>query len=195
MRLEQLNEATLTDEQRDLYGAIAGAREGVDNRPRHLVGDDGEIRGPFNHMLHAPRVGDATQRLGGVLRFQGELSDIARELVILLVAQSQRSEFEWWAHEPIARAAGVTDDQIEAVSAGDMPNLDDDATTSVVVATARALVQRGDLDDDEYERAASALGDAALVELTTLVGYYISTAVQLRVFRVDIPAGEPRTFT
>src|SRR5215510_1454885 len=119
MRLEQLNEATLTDAQRDLYRSIAGAREGVDGRPRHLVGDDGNIRGPFNHMLLAP--------------------DVARELVIMVVAQSERSEFEWWAHEPIARAAGVTDDQIEALRTGAMPEIVDELT-AVVIETARALV-------------------------------------------------------
>src|SRR5262245_16008915 len=193
MRLEQLNEQTLTDEQRELYRSIAGAREGVDGRPRHLVGDDGNIRGPFNHMLLAPSVGDATQRLGGVLRFGGALSDVARELVILVVAQSERSEFEWWAHDPIARAEGVTDGQIEALRNGAVPGIDDELTM-VAVETARALVMRGDLDDEEFARADAALGDARLVELTTLVGYYALTAVQLRVFRVDIPRGEPRAF-
>lgn len=40
----------------------------------------------------------------------------------------------------------------------------------------------------------TALGPAALVELTTLIGYYTMAAVQLRVFRVGTPDAEPRAF-
>lgn len=194
MRLEQLHESSLTDEQRALYASIAGNREGVDSRPRHLVDADGAIQGPFNHMLHAPELGDPLQQLGGVLRFRGALSDAARELAILLVARSQRSEFEWWAHVPIARRAGVTDDQIDQLLAGPSPTFDD-PVTECVVATTTALTERGDLTDEEYGHAERTLGAAGLIELTTLVGYYALVAMQLRVFRVTIPGGEPNPFS
>ncbi|HEX5586577.1 MAG TPA: carboxymuconolactone decarboxylase family protein [Acidimicrobiia bacterium] len=194
MRLDQLYESTLTDEQRTLYTSIAGNREGVDARPRHLVDAEGAIQGPFNHMLHVPAIGDPLQQLGGVLRFRGALSDAARELAILLVARSQRSEFEWWAHVPIARRAGVTDDQLDALLAGPPPTFDD-PVTDCVVTTTTALVERGDLTDEEYARAEHVLGAPTLIELTTLVGYYALVAMQLRVFRVTIPDGETNPFS
>jgi 4-carboxymuconolactone decarboxylase len=56
----------------------------------------------------------------------------------------------------------------------------------------RALVQDGDLDDGQYAEAVAALGEAGVFELTTLVGYYATLALQLRVFRVGGPeAGAP----
>ena len=186
MRLEQLHEATLTDDQRTLYVSIAGNREGVDARPRHLVDADGAIQGPFNHMLHAPEIGEPLQQLGGVLRFRGTLSHAAREIVILLVARSQQSDFEWWAHEPIARSAGVTEDQLDALRAGRTPAFDDPVTAAVVAATT-ALVERGDLTDEEYADITRVVGSATVIELTTLVGYYTLVAMQLRVFRVATP--------
>lgn len=188
MRLEQLHEATLTDAQRELYTSIAGNREGVDQRPPHLIDGEGAIQGPFNHMLHAPEVGDPLQRLGGSLRFRGTLSDAARELAILIVARAADSEFEWWAHAPIARGAGITDAQLGALVAGEKPALDDPTTAAVVDATI-ALTAHGDLTDQEYARAEAALGSATLIELTTLVGYYALIALQLRVFRVGLPTG------
>ncbi|MDQ4117150.1 MAG: carboxymuconolactone decarboxylase family protein, partial [Actinomycetota bacterium] len=57
---------------------------------------------------------------------------------------------------------------------------------AVLVAT-RELLHTGDLDDDAWAAAHAALGDAGLVELTTLVGYYELLARQLRVFRVPVP--------
>ena len=60
---------------------------------------------------------------------------------------------------------------------------------SVVARTAAALVARGDLDDAEYREAVDHLGPAGLFELLTLVGYYATLALQLRVFRVPAPDG------
>ena len=48
---------------------------------------------------------------------------------------------------------------------------------------------RGDLDDAEYREAVDHLGTAGLFELLTLVGYYATLALQLRVFRVPAPDG------
>ena len=45
----------------------------------------------------------------------------------------------------------------------------------------------GDADDAVFERAVSLNGIEAVVELTTLVGYYVTLALQLRVFRVGLP--------
>jgi len=193
MRLEQLYEHSLTDEQRALYESIAGNRDGVNRRPRHLVAADGAIQGPFNHMLLSPAIGDPLQELGGVLRFRGVLDDLAREVVILVTAWAWHSEFEWWAHVPIARAAGMTDAQLDALLAGRVPEFDHTATRAVAEA-ALAIAVRGDLDDDEYALAESTLGAAALIELTTLVGYYAMAALQMRVFRVEPPDAEPRAF-
>jgi 4-carboxymuconolactone decarboxylase len=59
----------------------------------------------------------------------------------------------------------------------------------VVARTVAALVARGDLDDAEYREAVEVVGTAGLFELLTLVGYYATLALQLRVFRVPAPEG------
>ena len=41
--------------------------------------------------------------------------------------------------------------------------------------------------EEAQAEAQRALGDQALVELTALVGYYATLALQLRVFRVGVP--------
>jgi 4-carboxymuconolactone decarboxylase len=56
---------------------------------------------------------------------------------------------------------------------------------------ARALTGPADLDDEQYAAAIAALGEQALVELSTLVGYYATLALQLRIFRVDPGVAAP----
>jgi 4-carboxymuconolactone decarboxylase len=58
----------------------------------------------------------------------------------------------------------------------------------LVAETSSALATRSNLTDDEFSAARDALGLPLLFELTTLVGYYATLALQLRVFDVGTPA-------
>jgi 4-carboxymuconolactone decarboxylase len=137
-------------------------------------------------MLLQPGLGAALQALGSAVRFHGTLPGRARELAILVVAVHWASAFEQQAHEAAGRQAGLTEAELAAVRAGQEPGLADPAERAAVRA-ARALVRAGDLDDEEYAAAVAGLGEAGVFELTTLVGYYATLALQLRVFRVDAP--------
>ena len=136
-------------------------------------------------MLLQPELGGALQTLGTAVRFQGTLPDRSRELAILVVAAHWSSTFEQHAHEAAGRLAGLAEAELAAVRAGREPDLADPAERAAVRA-ARALVRAGDLDDQEYAVAVAGLGEAAVFELTTLVGYYAMLALQLRVFRVGV---------
>lgn len=193
MRLPQLTVDTLTDEQRELYDAIVARSAGRATSPSGVADDDGRLQGPFNGMLHNPALGRPMQQLGGVHRFRGALADRARELVILTVAAAHESEFEWWAHVRIGRAAGITDDEIAAGRDGTSLALDEPVERAVVDA-ARAVLADGDLDDEQYARLQALLGNATLLELLTLIGYYSMLAVQMRVLRVPLPEGEQPTW-
>ena len=105
------------------------------------------------------------------------------ELAILATAAHQRSEFERHAHETIGRAVGLADEVMSAIWNDDIVTLDD-PYEQCVFATARTLARDGDLNDEMYAEARNTLGDRALVELSTLVGYYSLLALQLRLFRV-----------
>jgi 4-carboxymuconolactone decarboxylase len=193
MRLEQLTLDFLEPDQRELYDTIVGTRTGS-TLPARVVDEHGNLQGPFNAMLHYPAVGLPLQELGGMLRFRGLLTPRARELVILTVAASWASEFEWWAHVRIGKQIGLTDEEIDAVRTSEPITLDDPAEQAAV-DVARATTTRGDLDDDEYARAQDALGDRMLIEVLTLVGYYALLALQMRVHRVPLPEGASPSFT
>ena len=146
---------------------------------------DGRLEGPFNAFLLQPRLGSALQALGSAVRYDTGLDDRCREIAILVVAAHWRSDFEWYAHEAVARSAGLGDAELAAVRDGRHAALA--GREAVVARTAAALVARGDLDDAEYREAVGQVGAAGLFELLTLVGYYATLALQLRVFRVPAP--------
>ena len=188
-RIPKLAPSSLDDEQRALYDAIAGGRRAEGPQLFRLVDDDGCLEGPFNAFLLQPRLGSALQALGASVRYDTGLGNRCREIAILAVAAHWRSGFEWYAHEAVARAAGLGDGELAAVHVGsDAPLAGREA---VVARTARALLERGDLDDAEYLAAVGHLGPGGLFELLTLVGYYATLALQLRVFRVPAPDAAP----
>jgi 4-carboxymuconolactone decarboxylase len=182
-RLQPLKKDDLAGEQADLYDALVGKALG--RSESFALNDRGEVRGPIAVLLHHPASGRPLRELATVLRFQGLLPAQAREAVILVVAAHWRDAHEWSSHESLAREAGMTDEQLEAVHTGGDVSFDDPVTKAALDA-ARAIVTRGDLTDDEYTRAHGVLGDARLVEVTVLIGYYGLLAMQLRVFRIPV---------
>jgi 4-carboxymuconolactone decarboxylase len=184
-RIRKLPPAALDDEQRALYDAIAGGRRAQGPQLFRLSDADGCLEGPFNAFLLQPRLGAALQALGAAVRYETALDDRSREIAILVVAARWRSDFEQYAHEAVGRAAGLNDAHLAAIRDGRHDMLS--GREAVVARTAAALAARGDLDDAEYRAAAAELGADGLFELLTLVGYYATLALQLRVFRVPAP--------
>ena len=184
-RLPRFEPPALDAEQRALYDAIAGGRRAQGPQLFRLADADGRLEGPFNAFLLQPRLGSALQALGASVRYDTGLDDRCREIAILVVAAHWRSDFEWYAHEAVGRAAGLGDGELAALRDGRHAELA--GRESVVARTTAALVTRGDLDDAEYGEAVGHIGPAGLFELLTLVGYYATLALQLRVFRVPAP--------
>ena len=186
-RIGKFEPSSLDAEQRSLYDAIAGGRRAQGPQLFRLVDGDGRLEGPFNAFLLQPRLGSALQALGSSVRYDTGLDDRCREIAILAVAAHWRSDFEWYAHEAVARSAGLDDAELAAVRDGRHAALA--GREAVVARTVAALTVRGDLDDAEYLAAVEAVGAAGLFELLTVVGYYATLALQLRVFRVPAPDG------
>jgi 4-carboxymuconolactone decarboxylase len=172
--------------------------------PGHFVlrRDDGSLAGPFNLMLHAPRVGGPLAALGAALRFESSLDARQREIAILAVAAVRRSDYEWYAHEQVGRAVGLDDAVVATLRAaaeapgagadpdggyGRLPDPDDDLVRRVALAIVRDRTLGADLHAEAERR----LGTAALVELVILAGYYDLVAAALAAFAVTAPEGDP----
>ncbi len=69
-------------------------------------------------LLHSPEFADGWNSMLGAVRGQSTLPADIRELVILRVAARNGADYEWVAHEPVARQAGLGDEQIAAIRVG-----------------------------------------------------------------------------
>lgn len=185
-RLPPYSPDDLDPARRALHVAVTGgprAREAA-----RLVDADGRLRGPFRAMLLHPPLGGALAALGAALRAHSVLPAALREIAILTVAARWGSLFEGYVHRPAARAAGLAASTVDALAAGQLPRLDDPAQ-AVTLATVRRLAAGDGLDEAAYAAAVEHLGEAGLFELTTIVGYYATLALQMRVFDTDEDPG------
>ena len=186
MRLPNPAPGELDPDQRALYDEITGGPRASGPQLFELVDRTGRLNGPFGIMLHSPAVGGALQSVGAAVRYRSVLSDRVREIAILAVAAHWDSEFERYSHVPLARHAGLTEAEVAGVLAGEDVPLEEPAERAVL-RVVQALLRTSDLTDEEYAAGRDAIGEQGLVELTTLVGYYATLALQLRVFRVAAP--------
>lgn len=180
-RVEPLRPEKMTAAQLALYEAITGGPRAQGPQHFALTASDRSLRGPFDIMLRSPAVGAAQQELGAAIRYLTGFTDRMRELAILLVAAHWDSEFERESHEAVARALGFSEDELAAIRAHDVSGFDVDERR---VGVAVIDLLDGDLSDDAWDAASATVGIDGVFELTALVGYYSTLALQLRVFRV-----------
>jgi 4-carboxymuconolactone decarboxylase len=183
-RLNRFLPEDLSAEQQGVYQAIAGGRRASGPQAFPLVDDRGRLRGPFNAMLLSPPVGHAVQAVGSAVRYESELSGRVREMAILVVAAHWGSAFERAAHEAVGRICGLTEREMDTIAARMLPRLTD-PREATALRTTTALLTDGNLSERQYHEAVATLGERALFELTTLVGYYGLLALQLRVFACE----------
>ena len=158
----------------------------VNGRGDQVVTADGALAGPFNAFVTAPGAGRRLSALGATLRFGTSIERRLSEVAIITVGARWRAEFEWWAHAPMAREHGVAGAVVDAIGRGEDPPFEADDERAVY-AVARQLSDSGRLDRETYGAAHRFLGDAGMVELVSLCGYYTLVSFLLNAFAVPLP--------
>lgn len=181
-RLAPITVDELDDAQRVLFEQITQGPRAKGRQHFALISADGGLVGPFNAMLLAPPLGSALQALGTAVRYESTLTPRTREIAILTVAAQWDCGFERRSHESVGRNVGLSDDEIAQLRAGEVPTLAD-PHEQACAHLAKALVS-GDVADEAWALHAEFVGAATVFELSTLIGYYATLALQLRAFRV-----------
>ena len=182
IRLPPIAEDRLTAEQQALMSAIASGPRG-----------QFKMGGPFFCYLHSPAFGELAQKLGAHLRFGTSIAPRLSEFAILTTARQWRAQYEWAAHEPQALRAGVKPATIKALQAGREPK-SAPKDERAIYAFVQEVFRNGRAGDRAYKSVQAILGDAGMVELVGLLGYYSMVAMTLNVFRMPVPDGTPLPF-
>lgn len=181
-RLEPVPPTEMDPAQTALYASITSGPRAQGPQHFDLTREDGALLGPFNALLLSPDLGATLQEVGAAIRYRSALSARTREIAVLTVAAHWDCAFERMAHESVGLAVGLTLDEMSRIRSGVVPPLEDPGERACAHLV-RAMVD-GDVDDDAWAAWADTVGNAAVFELTTLVGYYATVALQMRVFRV-----------
>ena len=180
-RLSMVSPNGLNEAQQQLWDGLTASRVGLDRTDAN-----GHLVGPFNAWLHVPELGSLLSSLGGHLRFDTSIERRLTEVAICTVGAHWRSEFEFFAHAPMAVEHGVDPSVIEALRAGEVPSFTRD-DEQIVYEVARQLLHDRRVTDSTYSSAESLLGEAGMVELATLIGYYCLISMLLNLFEVPLP--------
>lgn len=174
-RMPPLPPARLTRAQR------RAARE-LESGPR------GKVIGPFVPALRSPELMSRLQRLGEYLRYDNVLGRRLTELAVLLTARAWTQQFEWALHVSIAAEEGVPRAVIDAIAAGRRPR----ALPARDAAVYDFFVELRDtqaVSDPTYARAVAELGEAGVIDLIGVIGYYSTLAMIMNVARTPLPPG------
>jgi 4-carboxymuconolactone decarboxylase len=183
-RIPYVRRDELGPEGQQLWDGIVGDRGDL------VLTAEGGLAGPFNAFVTAPGAGRRLSSLGATLRFGTSIERRLSEVAIITVGARWKSEFEWYAHSRMAREHGVPDAVVDAIARGEDPPFAAD-DERVVYTAARQLANDGHLDAAGYAAAQQLLGDAGMVELVSLCGYYSLISFVLNAFDVGLPPGQP----
>jgi 4-carboxymuconolactone decarboxylase len=183
-RLNPVTRGDLTGAQAEMWDYLVGG-----NRGARAVRSDGRLTGPYDALLRSPRTGLAVAQLAEHIRFGIDLDPQLREVVVLTVAARWRAEFAWAGHATAARTAGVPEEIIDAIAAGALAPFAD-AKHRAARELTLALLDGGELSPELYDASRFVFGEAGIVDLIALTGYYIIVAMTLNAFAVAVPDGE-----
>jgi 4-carboxymuconolactone decarboxylase len=141
----------------------------------------------FRLLAHAPDVFVGWSQMVDEILDSPTFSTRMRELIVLRVAHLQGTPYELSQHTDLARSAGLTERQINAVVSADE---DDGAgfsrTERLVLDAVTELCTTRHLREDSFDAVGAALGDEALTEMLMIVSCYYGLALVLNAADLDI---------
>jgi len=147
----------------------------------------------YRALAHAPDILDAWLEFAWSLREGCETPRVLRELMILRTASVMCAVYEWHQHEAMARRAGATAEQLDAIPAWQTSTCYSDPERAALMLTDAMLT--GHVNDDVHEELARYFTDQERVELVVTAGFYAMVPRVLDALRVPIEEDTPRSPT
>jgi alkylhydroperoxidase family enzyme len=138
-------------------------------------------------LANSPRCAKHVAGIGMFLRHESTVDPRLRELAILQVGYSTRSEYEYAHHVDVALQFGVSEADIKAIaaeSAGQASTLE--PLARAVLRAARDLTERLELDDETFAILSGGLDAASLIELLVAIGEYNGMVRIMNALQVDL---------
>jgi alkylhydroperoxidase family enzyme len=151
-------------------------------------------RGPmlniFRTLLAHPAAAKAFLVWGGyILGRKSTLPPREREIVILRTGLLCRSGYEWTQHVPIARRAGLTDEEIARIKRGaDAPGWS--AADAALLRATDDLHREQFVTEPAWAELARYFGERQRMDMVFTVGQYTQVSMLLNSFGVQLDEGQ-----
>ena len=145
-----------------------------------------DVFGPFALMLRSPDVMLRAAAMGDYMRYKTSLPRALNEMIILLTARHWSQQFEWFAHQPMALKAGLSETIVSAISKGRRPEVlsHDEA---IVYDFTTELLRLQNVSDDAYARAHQRFGEPGIIDMIGVAGYYSFLSMMMNTARTAVP--------
>jgi alkylhydroperoxidase family enzyme len=151
-----------------------------------LEQERGKAPNVYRVLANAPRLADAFRTVALTLRNSTELDPRLRELAILTVAASAPSGYELAHHRPMALAAGVPAEQLDALDDFEAAPVFGDAERAVM-RYAREATAAVEVSDSTWDALTAALpSDQQVLEVVLQVAWYNASARIMVPLRIEL---------
>ena len=174
-RLDPIPVEQLSPEQQKVHDILASTRK--------------RVGGPFAIWLRLPNVAYTANEFTHALREKGLLEKRQFELLVLIVTRHWSARYAWAQHEPLAVAAGLSTEVIEAIRAKHKPKFEK-SDEQVLYDMANELLDTLELSERTYDRMIGQFGIERTVEAISVVGFYGMVSTVLKGFDVPTVSGE-----
>ena len=136
-------------------------------------------------LAHSPSGTRAFRRTGGWIRFKSRFDSRLREMAILRIGVTTRTDYEYSHHIELGRQFGLSDDDIpgrhRGPAAGSLTELE-----QLVLRAADEATEALAISAETFDALRRHLDEELLVELTIIVAYYNAVVRLLNTLEIDV---------
>lgn len=154
----------------------------------------GGVARNYAAILNNPKAAGSMAGLGGYARFETPLDLRIKTLAILAAAREAGGHYVWTVNQRGAKEVGLSDDIIAAIREFRAPVGLAPADANVVQFVIEILRQHR-VSDATYQALKAQIGDAGIIDVLVVSGYYHTLAHTLQALEVELPEGTTSELT
>ncbi|MBR0650094.1 hypothetical protein GXW78_10505 [Roseomonas terrae] len=136
----------------------------------------GIVSNVMKSFAHAPAGLRAIVELGGYCRYGTALTELQKEIVILLTGRG--IDYAWRHHAPLGRKAGLSDAQLEAIQAGRTPSGLPAAETTLADYVLAYGALKG-VPQGVFDHLLQHFTPRQVTDVNIIAGYYLMVAASM----------------
>jgi 4-carboxymuconolactone decarboxylase len=139
--------------------------------------------------MHNPALAGPINQVVDAIRRDGKLEKRLYELIVLIVVRHGQAAYAWAVHDPLGRAAGLSDAVVDALKAQRKPAFTKSDEKAIYDAITE-LLENNKISDGTYQNLVKEIGFDNALEAVTCAGLYCMIGSVINAFEVPTPNGE-----